>query len=317
MTAGRHVCRICAYAARVDPHSAPAEAAFRARLAELGATLLEPEWLGAVRPHRVRCVAGHECSPRPNGVQQGEGICRTCAGKDPRVSEATFRARLAELEATMLEPVWLGVSTPHRVRCAAGHECTPRPGNVIRGLGICLTCAGRDPRVAEAAFRARLAELEATMLEPVWLGTDTPHRVRCAAGHEGRPRPGGVARGEGICRVCAGRVWDVFYVVATDPLAQIKFGITSGDPRPRLRRHKADGYSQRILVLEGLPGTAAPEIEVAAIAALKLADIEPLHGREYYTADALAIVLDIADNYPHQDQDCGLGRSVSRDGARI
>jgi len=112
-------------------------------------------------------------------------------------------------------------------------------------------------------------------------------------------------------------VWDVFYVVATDPLAQIKFGITSGDPRPRLRRHKADGYSQRILVLEGLPGTTAPEIEVAAIAALKLADIEPLHGREYYTADALAIVLDIADNYPHQDQDCGLGRSVSRDGARI
>jgi hypothetical protein len=53
-----------------------------------------------------------------------------------------------------------------------------------------------------------------------------------------------------------------------------------------------------VLVLEGLPGTVAPEMEAAAIAALKLAGINPLRGREYYDAEALFIVLDIVDNYP-------------------
>jgi hypothetical protein len=42
----------------------------------------------------------------------------------------------------------------------------------------------------------------------------------------------------------------------------------------------------------------APEIERAVLAALRLADITPLRGREHYSADALALVLDVADNYP-------------------
>jgi hypothetical protein len=166
------------------------EAAFRARLAELGATLLEPRWLGVHTPHRIRCAAGHECSPTPHTVLRGQGSgCRTCVGHDPAAAEAAFRARLAELGATLLEPRYLGGHTPHRVRCAAGHECSPRPKDLLRGRGICRTCSKRDPAITEAAFRARLAELGATLLEPRWLGVHTPHRVRCAAGHEHRPRP--------------------------------------------------------------------------------------------------------------------------------
>src|SRR5437867_2051498 len=88
-------------------------------------------------------------------------------------AEAKFRARLAELGATLLEPRWLGANTPHRVRCAAGHECSPRPGSVRCGRGGCRVCAGNDPATAEVAFRARLAELGATLLEPRWLGTHT------------------------------------------------------------------------------------------------------------------------------------------------
>jgi hypothetical protein len=182
--------------------SVVAEAAFRARLAELGAELLEP-YRNSLSPHRVRCAAGHECTPRPAGVRQGRGICRTCAGNDPRVAAAAFRARLAELGAELLEPAWLGVDTPHRVRCAAGHACAPRPASVRRGDGICRTCAGNDPAVAEAAFRARLAELGAELLEP-YRNSLSPHRVRWAAGHECAPRPADVQRGRGICRTCAG-----------------------------------------------------------------------------------------------------------------
>jgi hypothetical protein len=39
-------------------------------------------------------------------------------------------------------------------------------------------------------------------------------------------------------------------------------------------------------------------MEQAVLAALRLADIAPLLGREHYDAAALALVLDVVDNYP-------------------
>ncbi|MFZ4266570.1 hypothetical protein ACOZDX_13650, partial [Streptomyces arboris] len=141
-----------------------AEAAFRARLAELGATLLETDWLGNGARHRVRCLRGHDCTPRPTDIQRGQGLCRACAGNDPESAETAFRARLAELGAVLLESEWLGSGTPHRVRCAKGHGCTPRPNSVQKGQGLCRACAGNDPESAETAFRARLAELGAVLL---------------------------------------------------------------------------------------------------------------------------------------------------------
>jgi hypothetical protein len=49
-----------------------------------------------------------------------------------------------------------------------------------------------------------------------------------------------------------------------------------------------------------LPGETASDIERAVLAALHLAGVGPVRGREYYDIDALALVLDIADNYPMQ-----------------
>ena len=288
---GQGVCRACS---RKDP--AVAEAAFRARLAELGAVLLERSYRGANTPHRVICAAGHECSPRPSNLLKGQGICKACAGLDSASTEAAFRARLAELGAVLLERSYLGAQVPHRVRCSRGHITTPTPTNTARGGGICRTCSGLTPAVAEAAFRARLAELGATLLEPAWLGSQERHRAICAAGHACMPLPGSVAQGEGICRYCAGKTWDVFYV-ATSPIG-VKFGITSGDPRPRLGNHAADGYRTVARLLTGLPGTMAPDIETAVLATLTLAGVKPVRGREYYDVGALAVVLDIVDNWP-------------------
>jgi len=288
---GRGICRTCA---GNDP--AVAEAAFRARLAELGAELLEP-YRGNHSPVRVRCAAGHECFPQPAHVQQGEGICRACAGNDPAVAEAAFRARLAELGAELLEP-YRGNHSPVRVRCAAGHECTPQPANVQQGRGICRTCAGKDPAAAETAFRARLAELGAELLEPAWLGGNVPHRVRCAAGHESATRPSHVLAGRGACRFCAGKVWDVFYVVAAPD--RLKFGIASRGGKPRLATHRAAGFHAVVRLMTDLPGETAPDIERAVLAALHLAGVGPVRGREYYDIDALALVLDVVDNYPVQ-----------------
>src|SRR5579864_8316850 len=78
-------------------------------------------------------------------------------------SEVKFKARLIELGATLVEAEWLGCHTPHHVRCAAGHDRYPRPGDVIKGDGICRICAGTDPATAAANFRRALDSLGATL----------------------------------------------------------------------------------------------------------------------------------------------------------
>lgn len=183
--------------------SLAAEAAFRSRLKELGATLLEPEWLGGPQKHRVRCREGHECHPRPDMVLRGRGICITCAGKDPAAAEAAFRARLAALGAELLQP-YVNSKAAYHVRCAVGHECYARPNDVQQGGGVCATCSGRDPVAAAAAFRSRVAERGAVVVGE-YQNAHTKVHVRCSAGHDCHPTPHDVQRGGGICRTCAGK----------------------------------------------------------------------------------------------------------------
>jgi hypothetical protein len=172
-------------------------------MAELGATVL-----GQYVNNRTRvlvvCAAGHEVYALPGSARRG-GFCAKCAGNDSAESEGRFLKRLAELGATPLYKIWQGVSHPHDLRCAAGHARSSRPADVMRGDGVCRACAGNCPQAAEAAFRARLGELGATLLEPEWLGSGSPHHVRDAAGHDVFPTPGNVRGGWGICKICAGK----------------------------------------------------------------------------------------------------------------
>lgn len=283
------VCRICAGLSPVT-----AEASFRARLEELAAVPLFDRWLGAKQPHHVRCRNGHDCYPSPSDVKQGCGICRTCAGTDPAVTEAAFRARLAELGAELLAR-YVSNHVPHHVRCAAGHDCYPRPKDTIRGRGICMVCSPRDSARAEREFRARLDELGATLLESRWLGADKPHRVRCAQGHLCRSWPASLRSGSGICRSCACSQPDVFYVVTCARV--VKFGVTSGDPRPRLRNHAARGYTDVIRLAAGLPGTAALDAENAVKSALAMAGEKPVRGREYFDVSCVPLIIDVADSW--------------------
>lgn len=297
---GHGICNTCAYANYVNARSAPAEAAFKAKLAELGATLLDPEWRGNNARYHIRCAAGHDCYPMPNGVQQGEGICSKC-GRANRINpksapaETAFRARLAELGATLLEPMWLGAAKPHHVRCACGRDSYPRPADVRNGAGICVTCAGKDPATAEANFRARLAALGAELLEP-YINSQAPHHVRCASGHDCYPTPGNVSQGHGICPACAGRVWDVFYVV-TGPKG-LKFGISSGDPRPRLANHRHDGYygaGDPDRLWNRLPDGVARQTENLVLASLTNLGYKPNWRREYFDIELLGVVLGVVD----------------------
>lgn len=284
----RGFCRVCA-----GQDSATAERAFRARVAALGGTVLEPTWLGSIRPHRVRCAAGHESSPTPGNVARGQGICPTCAGHHSETTKMAFYERVHALGGEVIEPTWLGVDHPHRVRCALGHIVTPRPFGVARGVGICRLCAGQDSEAAWARFRSQVADLGGVVLEPQWLGANQQHRVRCAMGHEVSPRPDHVSRGIGVCRRCAGRSWDVFYVVVDRVESRLKFGITSGDPRPRLTDHAHDGYGETLLCLRSLPDGAALAIERAVRSALTQAGERPVRGREYFDISVQGLVFDV------------------------
>lgn len=414
---GRGLCRACA---GKDPLTA--WRAFQDRVAELGGRVMEPEWLGCQRPHRVICAQGHEATPRPNTVQQGRGLCKTCAGNDTAATERAFRQRVAELGGRIIEPTWLGGKTPHRVVCGRGHDARPRPSDVLRGHGLCLTCVGKDPAVTEHAFRvdvlarggqvlelawkgvskphlvvcpeghasvirpaslakggalcavcagrtpqrrldsfrSRVEAMGGTLVESEWLGSDVPHRVNCRHGHECAPRPadvgqgqglcqvcagndsahawqkfresvarlggrvledkwlgsdiahrvacraghetlarpGSLRRGQGLCRFCAGKSWDAFYVVTNDVLARVKFGITSGDVRGRLAHHRRNGYRTVIRTISAF--AEAPQLESWILGTLRLARMSPVQGREYYDVDALPVILDVVDNWPSQ-----------------
>ena len=345
-------CRICS---GTDPKAA--EAAFRKRVDELGGVVLQ--WHGTQKPCLVRCANGHKCTPRPHHVMRGTGLCLTCAGQDTRVAETRFRDHVARLGGSVTG-VWKGTHTRINVRCVEGHETSPLPDRVFSRESICRICGGRDPETAWGNFRARVEELGGVVIEPSWKGAQTPHRVRCAQGHEGRPRPAsvvhggqgicracggadpataetffvarvaelggtllepyrsaahrhgvickaghkttvtplGMRAGEGLCRFCKGKVWDVFYVVQDDLNDVIKFGVTSGNPRPRLGDHERDGFDQVVRLHTGLPDDVAPWLERAIISALRDVREEPVRGREYYHVRALPLVLDLVDNHP-------------------
>lgn len=293
VASGVGICRVCG---GNDPGAA--WEAFKSRVAELGGRVLEPKWLGSNTPHGIQCAAGHRGMRRPTHIQEGRGLCNVCSGRDARTAEEAFRAIVAEQGGKVLGE-WVNNRTPIKLICAAGHLCEPRPSNVSgRDGNICRTCAGRDSEAAWAAFRAEVERRGGAVLESAWLGANTPHRVRCKEGHEVAPWPVSVLRGTGICRLCAGKDWDVFYVVHDDVNDLIKFGITSGDARPRLATHARDGFDRILRLCDEMPQGVALTLERTILAALRDAKEEPVRGREYFPARVLPLVLDLVDNHP-------------------
>jgi hypothetical protein len=179
-----------------------AEAKFRTRLTGLNATLLEPNWLGSFKRHRVQCSAGHINAIFPANVNRGQGICITCAGQDERIAERQFRERLSNLGAILLEPKYRGVNKPHKVQCINGHICYPYPAKLKSQRNICAKCSGRDSALIAEHFREKLEEIGAILLEPKYLGSQNRHKARCRFGHIWYPQPSAFLNRKMGCGQC-------------------------------------------------------------------------------------------------------------------
>ena len=273
-----------------------AEAAFRKRLIELGVVLLEPQWRGATARYACRCPAGHLCSVSPHKLGQGRRPCAKCPEGIDLAAEQKFRDAVAQAGGTVTGE-YADTRTPVEVTCPDGHKNKIFPTGVIQGRGICRTCAGKDPADCERRFREAVAAQGGTC-PGIWINAATAVSCICRAGHSCRPQPSSVLRGQGICSVCAaGGEWDIFYL-ATDPVAGlVKFGITTRDPRPRLRTHASHGFTQIVKLAAGLPGSVARDTENAVKSALALANERPLRGREYFDISCLPLILDVASGW--------------------
>jgi hypothetical protein len=287
---GRDMCRICAHRDSVTSWTD-----FQRNIAVLRGEVLELEWLGANRPHRCQCSEGHLCAPRPSCILRGQGMCLTCSRLNrvnPRSQPAwrLFRRQVAEQGAKVLELKWLGSGNPHRCLCARGHVCRPRPNRVRQGGSVCRTCVGQDSSASRSNFYQRVSDQGAVVLEQRWLGANEPHRCLCAKGHECSPRPTSVQQGSGVCRICSWTAQNVLYLVRDVPKGRVKFGITNGDGRSRLRDHRRAGYAEVCCLATGLPEHLAALTEQKIKLALAMVDARPVRGTEYFSDEYLPLI---------------------------
>ena len=149
--------------------------------------------------------------------------------------------------------------------------------------------------MAEQRFVSALNLYGYSSLEPNWLGTNKPHRIKCGTGHIYSVRPGDLWRGRHPCGKCTSlRVKTIFYVVATHDLRVIKFGVTSRKSQVRrLSDHRADGFTMPLRIFKI---DKAYELEQNLIDLLSL-QTKPIIGKEYYDGSVTQTILEYADNF--------------------
>lgn len=83
-------------------------------------------------------------------------------------------------------------------------------------------------------FRARVGAQGGTVLEPGWRGSNAPHHIRCAKGHDGYVMPGKVQQGQGICPACAGNPVTAETAFETRLLSELDATLLEKDERADL-----------------------------------------------------------------------------------
>lgn len=125
------MCRVCA-----NTDFAAAEKVFLANIEKLGGIVLG-QYQGAHLPVKCVCKNGHECTPRPQHLRNGGGMCKTCAGRDTAAAEAAFRTTIIELGGQVIGQ-YRGSHVPVKCICSKNHDCAPAPSDIQKGCGLKL-----------------------------------------------------------------------------------------------------------------------------------------------------------------------------------
>lgn len=149
------------------------------------------------------CPRKHPFEMRPTEFNKGSG-CKYCVNeKRIQKTKVRFLKALAELGGKMIGS-YVNASTRVDCVCPEDHPCSVEPHWVLRGGGMCKTCAGKDSEAAKQTFLDRAKEA-GVILEGDYVNISTPVKARCRYNHECFPTPSYVRQGGGFCKVCAGK----------------------------------------------------------------------------------------------------------------
>jgi hypothetical protein len=124
----------CATCSGLDPKAT--EQRFREEMTRRGFTNVG-KYVNNRTPVDCICPLGYLCCVRSHGViDNNQGACITCAGKNPEMVAQQFYQNLQAIGAVALEPYVYSLS-PVLCRCVHGILRRPRPANLSRQYGIC------------------------------------------------------------------------------------------------------------------------------------------------------------------------------------
>jgi stress response protein YsnF len=191
---GGGMCKICA-----GKDSKTAEINFRKSIEEIGGKVIG-EYKRNNIPVECICPKGHQCNPIPSSIQQGQGMCKICAGNDSKTAEINFRKSIEELGGKVIGE-YKGNKISVECICPKGHKCNPRPNDIQKGTGMCKICAGKDSKTAEINFRKSIEEIGGKVIGE-YKGNKISVECICPKGHQCNPIPNYIQQGRGMCKIC-------------------------------------------------------------------------------------------------------------------
>ena len=127
---------------------------FKENVVFLGGTIVG-EYVKSDKPIECRCARGHECSPTPSKLHQGQGMCGPCSNGSAEAA-IRFIAKMKELKYILFGE-YKNARTHIRAECPEGHECWVLPTKVMSNRGgLCTQCS---MTIGERVVAAVLREL--------------------------------------------------------------------------------------------------------------------------------------------------------------
>ena len=153
------------------------------------------EYINSSTPVDCICQNGHSCNPKPNRIQQGEGMCRICVGTNSESAKQNFYKNIENSGGRVIGE-YINSSTPVECICQNGHSCNPKPNRIQQGEGMCRICVGTNSESARQNFYNNIENSGGRVIGR-YINSSTPVEWICQNGHFINTRP------NGICRMCA------------------------------------------------------------------------------------------------------------------